>query len=79
MDQFAQNYTKNGIVRLREIFSTKNLRCEVPKTQIELKELESIHKVNFSSELYKLCLYNQISGQDVLYIFHSMAQVNIKY
>ncbi|CAK9154410.1 unnamed protein product [Ilex paraguariensis] len=41
--QFAQNYSKNGIVRLREIFTPGAL--QVPKTQTALKELESIHKV----------------------------------
>ncbi|CAM8986133.1 unnamed protein product [Rhodiola kirilowii] len=43
--QFAQNYAQSGIVRLREIFTPGTLQFEVPKTQIELKELESIHKV----------------------------------
>ncbi|XP_031113396.1 DExH-box ATP-dependent RNA helicase DExH16, mitochondrial-like [Ipomoea triloba] len=41
--QFATNYSKSGIVRLREIFTPGTL--EVPKTQVALKELESIHKV----------------------------------
>ncbi|GAB4843349.1 RNA helicase [Ancistrocladus abbreviatus] len=41
--QFAQNYAKNGIVRLREIFTPGSLR--VPKTTAALQELESIHKV----------------------------------
>ena len=41
--QFAENYAKKGIVRLREIFRPGML--EVPKSQNELKELESIHKV----------------------------------
>ncbi|XP_059649485.1 DExH-box ATP-dependent RNA helicase DExH16, mitochondrial isoform X1 [Cornus florida] len=43
LTQFAQNYAKNGIVRLREIFTPGTL--QVPKTQTALKELESIHKV----------------------------------
>ncbi|GAB2294777.1 RNA helicase [Dionaea muscipula] len=41
--QFAANYAKKGVVRLREIFTPGTL--EVPKTQTALKELESIHKV----------------------------------
>lgn len=41
--QFAQNYSKNGLVRLREIFTPGTLK--VPETQTELKDLESIHKV----------------------------------
>lgn len=41
--QFAQNYAKKGIVRLREIFTPGML--QVPKTQTALRELESIHKV----------------------------------
>lgn len=43
LTQFAENYAKKGIVRLREIFRPGML--EVPKSQNELKELESIHKV----------------------------------
>lgn len=43
LTQFAQNYSKNGLVRLREIFTPGTL--EVPKTPKALKELESIHKV----------------------------------
>ncbi|KAL6970447.1 RNA helicase [Sarracenia purpurea var. burkii] len=43
LTQFAQNYAKNGIARLREIFTPGTL--QVPKTQTALKELESIHKV----------------------------------
>ncbi|OVA05418.1 Helicase [Macleaya cordata] len=43
LTQFAQNYAKKGIVRLKEIFTPGTL--QVPKTQNELKELESIHKV----------------------------------
>lgn len=42
-DQFAQNYAKKGLVRLREIFTPGTLR--VPKTQAALEELESVHKV----------------------------------
>lgn len=41
--QFAQNYAKNGLVRLREIFTPGML--QVPKTPAALQELESIHKV----------------------------------
>ncbi|GLT60346.1 hypothetical protein SLA2020_331160 [Shorea laevis] len=43
LTQFAENYAKKGIVRLREIFTPGTLR--VPKTHGKLKELESIHKV----------------------------------
>ncbi|CAH9105127.1 unnamed protein product [Cuscuta europaea] len=43
LTQFATNYAKKGIVRLREIFTPGTL--QVPKTQGALKELESIHKV----------------------------------
>ncbi|CAL5337636.1 hypothetical protein CsSME_00020883 [Camellia sinensis var. sinensis] len=43
LTQFAQNYAKNGIVRLREIFTPGTL--QVPKTPTALQELESIHKV----------------------------------
>lgn len=45
MDQFAQNYAQKGIVRLKEIFTPGTL--QVPKTESALKELESIHKVDF--------------------------------
>ncbi|CAI9118415.1 OLC1v1019983C1 [Oldenlandia corymbosa var. corymbosa] len=41
--QFAQNYSKRGIVRLKEIFNPGTL--QVPKTQTAMEELESIHKV----------------------------------
>lgn len=41
--QFAGNYAKTGLVRLREIFTPGSL--QVPKSQNALKELESIHKV----------------------------------
>ncbi|KAL6636910.1 hypothetical protein ACP70R_024482 [Stipagrostis hirtigluma subsp. patula] len=41
--QFAENYAKKGIVRLKEIFTPGTL--QVPKTHNQLKELESIHKV----------------------------------
>ncbi|KAG2239221.1 hypothetical protein Bca4012_023977 [Brassica carinata] len=41
--QFAQNYSKTRIVRLREILSDDTVK--VPRTPTELKELESIHKV----------------------------------
>ncbi|GMH08455.1 hypothetical protein Nepgr_010295 [Nepenthes gracilis] len=41
--QFAQNYAKKGVVRLREIFTPGML--QVPKTTTALQELESIHKV----------------------------------
>ncbi|KAM0007043.1 putative RNA helicase [Helianthus debilis subsp. tardiflorus] len=43
LTQFAHQYAKNRIVRLKEIFTPGTLK--VPKTQAELKELESIHKV----------------------------------
>ncbi|WJX60044.1 RNA helicase [Trifolium repens] len=43
LTQFAENYAKKGLVRLREIFTPGSLR--VPKTPSALKELESIHKV----------------------------------
>ncbi|XXG68040.1 hypothetical protein AAC387_Pa06g1231 [Persea americana] len=41
--QFAENYAKKGIVRLKEIFTPGTLK--VPKSQNALKELESVHKV----------------------------------
>ncbi|XP_062214618.1 ATP-dependent RNA helicase SUV3, mitochondrial isoform X2 [Phragmites australis] len=41
--QFAENYAKKGIVRLKEIFTPGTL--QVPKTHNQLKELESVHKV----------------------------------
>ncbi|XP_020259002.1 ATP-dependent RNA helicase SUV3, mitochondrial isoform X2 [Asparagus officinalis] len=41
--QFAGNYAKTGLVRLREIFTPGSL--QVPKSQSALEELESIHKV----------------------------------
>jgi len=44
-NQFAENYAKKGLVRLREIFTPGSLK--VPKTPAALKELESIHKVSF--------------------------------
>lgn len=43
MAQFAEHYSRKGIVRLREIFTPGTLM--VPKTQTALMELESIHKV----------------------------------
>ncbi|CAK8539184.1 unnamed protein product [Lathyrus sativus] len=43
LTQFAGNYAKKGLVRLREIFTPGTLR--VPKTPSALKDLESIHKV----------------------------------
>ncbi|XP_057758693.1 DExH-box ATP-dependent RNA helicase DExH16, mitochondrial [Arachis stenosperma] len=43
LTQFAENYAKRGLVRLREIFTPGTLT--VPKTPAALKELESIHKV----------------------------------
>ncbi|CAI9762181.1 unnamed protein product [Fraxinus pennsylvanica] len=43
LTQFAQSYSRNSIVRLREIFTPGTLK--VPKTQTALKELESVHKV----------------------------------
>ncbi|KAL1220666.1 DExH-box ATP-dependent RNA helicase DExH16 [Cardamine amara subsp. amara] len=41
--QFAQNFSKTGVVRLTEILAPD--RVKVPKTPTELKELESLHKV----------------------------------
>ncbi|KAK1390619.1 putative RNA helicase [Heracleum sosnowskyi] len=41
--KFAQNYSKNCLVRFKEIFTPGTL--EVPKIPKALKELESIHKV----------------------------------
>lgn len=41
--QFAENYARKGIVRLKEIFTPGTL--QVPKTDNQLKELESVHKV----------------------------------
>lgn len=41
--QFAEHYSRKGIVRLREIFTPETLM--VPKTLAGLMELESIHKV----------------------------------
>ncbi|XP_031473792.1 ATP-dependent RNA helicase SUV3, mitochondrial [Nymphaea colorata] len=41
--QFAESYSKRGVVHLKEIFTPGTLR--VPKSQNELMELESIHKV----------------------------------
>ncbi|KAJ8543217.1 hypothetical protein K7X08_005740 [Anisodus acutangulus] len=43
LTQFATNYSKNGLVRLREIFTPGTLK--VPKSHTALQELESIHKV----------------------------------
>ncbi|KAI3751365.1 hypothetical protein L2E82_22449 [Cichorium intybus] len=48
--KFADTYAKKRIARLQEIFTRETL--QVPKTQAELKELESIHKV---LELYVSC------------------------
>ena len=42
-EQFAQTYSKKGIVHLREIFTPGMLK--VPKSPAALKELESVHKV----------------------------------
>ncbi|OAY75632.1 ATP-dependent RNA helicase SUV3, mitochondrial [Ananas comosus] len=42
--QFAENYAKKGIVRLKEIFTPGTL--QVPKSHNALKELESIHKAS---------------------------------
>ncbi|KAG8062564.1 hypothetical protein GUJ93_ZPchr0003g18573 [Zizania palustris] len=41
--QFAENYAKKGIVRLKEIFTPGTL--QVPNSHNQLKELESVHKV----------------------------------
>lgn len=43
LTQFATSYCKNHIVRLKEIFTPGTLK--IPKSQKQLKELESIHKV----------------------------------
>ncbi|XP_073122996.1 DExH-box ATP-dependent RNA helicase DExH16, mitochondrial isoform X2 [Henckelia pumila] len=43
LTQFAQNYSKNRCVHLKEIFNPGTLK--VPKSHNALKELESIHKV----------------------------------
>ncbi|CAA7388067.1 unnamed protein product [Spirodela intermedia] len=43
LTQFAENYAKKGLVRLREIFTPGMLK--VPKSHKALRELESIHKV----------------------------------
>ncbi|PIN02791.1 Mitochondrial RNA helicase SUV3, DEAD-box superfamily [Handroanthus impetiginosus] len=43
LTQFAQSYSKNRMVRLREIFTPGTLK--IPKSHNALKELESIHKV----------------------------------
>ncbi|CAN0857048.1 DExH-box ATP-dependent RNA helicase DExH16, mitochondrial [Linum grandiflorum] len=43
LTQFASNYAKKRLVRLKEIFTPGSLK--VPKTPIELQELESVHKV----------------------------------
>jgi len=45
--QFAENYARKGIVRLKEIFTPGTL--QVPKTDNQLKELESVHKVIYQS------------------------------
>lgn len=50
MDQFATNFSKKGIVQLREIFTPGTL--QVPKTQAALRELESIHKVGLFDFLF---------------------------
>lgn len=41
--QFAEEYAKKGLVNLKKVFTPATF-C-IPKTQMELKELESIHKV----------------------------------
>ncbi|XP_078436286.1 ATP-dependent RNA helicase isoform X2 [Wolffia australiana] len=43
LTQFAENYARKGVVKLREIFTPGTVK--VPKTHKALKELESIHKV----------------------------------
>lgn len=43
LTQFVTNYSNNGLVRLREIFTPGTLK--VPTSHTALKELESIHKV----------------------------------
>ncbi|PWA49221.1 Helicase, C-terminal [Artemisia annua] len=59
LTQFAHAYAKSRIVRLREIFTPGTLK--VPKTQAELKELESIHKPFLTSYLKVLELYVWLS------------------
>ncbi|KAF9618522.1 hypothetical protein IFM89_002217 [Coptis chinensis] len=56
-EQFAENYAKKGLVRLREIFTPGTL--QVPKTQIGLQELESIHKekAGWGLSKYLGCLF----------------------
>jgi hypothetical protein len=51
LHQFAENYAKKGLVRLREIFTPGSLR--VPKMPSALKELESIHKVFSVALIFK--------------------------
>lgn len=62
MHQFATNYSKNGLVQLREIFTPGTLK--VPKSHTALKELESIHKVGmFYFVIYTLSIpVKQFSG-----------------
>lgn len=62
-NQFAQNYADRGIVHLREIFTPGMLR--VPKTQSELKELESVHKVSDTFDYHWWVLYKYV--REVLY------------
>ncbi|KAH1223153.1 DExH-box ATP-dependent RNA helicase DExH16, mitochondrial [Glycine max] len=57
--QFAENYAKKGLVRLREIFTPGSLK--VPKTPAALKELESIHKV-FFLYIFLICLNDLVRG-----------------
>lgn len=51
--QFAENYAKKGIVRLKEIFTPGTL--VVPKTHNQLQELESVHKVVITPVCY-ICI-----------------------
>jgi len=53
INQFAENYAKKGLVRLREIFTPGSLK--VPTTAAALKELESIHKVSLVTVLVVQC------------------------
>lgn len=56
INQFAENYAKKGLVRLREIFNPGSLK--VPTTAAALKELESIHKVSLVNFLVILIHLN---------------------
>jgi ATP-dependent RNA helicase SUPV3L1/SUV3 len=66
--QFAENYAKKGIVRLKEIFTPGTL--QVPKSHNQLKELESIHKVIYIFSLqYKAVLVHYLV-KDFCYAYY---------